>query len=100
MPDNTIQQIEKFHSKWSKMNLADKMTYIMSKQLELNSWANTLANNRHFRGYFIPEEKAVVQQLQDIQKELNSHRAEVNKEIHDEIGKELLKAIINLVKNA
>ncbi len=97
---DTCQQIEETYSEWSKMNLTDKMAYIMSKQHELNSWANILANNRYFRGYFTPEEKAAVQQLQDIQNELNSHKEEVNKEIHNEIGKEFLKAIINLVKNA
>lgn len=97
---NICQQIENIHSELSKMNLADKMAYIISKQGELNSWVNILANNRYFRGYFTPEEKAAVQQLQDIQKELNSHRAEVNREIHNEIGKELFEAIINLVKNA
>ena len=97
---DTCQQIEETYSEWSKMNLTDKMAYIMSKQHELNSWANILANNRYFRGYFTPEEKAAVQQLQDIQNELISHKAEVNKEIQNEIGKEFLKAIINLVKNA
>ena len=42
------------------------------------------------------EEQTAVRQLQDIQNDLDAHKADVNREIHDEIGKELLKAIINL----
>lgn len=93
---NICQQIEKIHSEWSKMKLADKMGYILRVQSDLNSMANMLSQNRMLRGYFTMEEQAAVRQLQDIQNELDAHKAEVNREIHDEIGKELLKAIINL----
>ena len=92
------QQIEKIHSEWSKMKLADKMGYIIRVQSELNSMANTLAQNRMLRGYFTLEELAAVRQLQDIQNDLDAHKADVNREIHDEIGKELFKAITNLVR--
>ena len=78
------------------MNLADKMGYIIRVQSELNSMANTLAQNRILRGSFTLEEKTAVQQLQDIQNDLDAHKADVNKEIHDEIGKELFKTILNL----
>lgn len=47
-------------------------------------------------GCFTLEEQAAVRQLLDIQNDLDAHKAEVNREIHNEIGKELLKAIINL----
>ena len=90
------QQIEKIHSEWSKMKLADKMGYIIAKQTEINSYASQLAYNRMLRGYFTMEEQTAVRQLQDIQNEIDAHKADVNREIHDEIGKELLKAIINL----
>ena len=93
---NICQQIEKIHSEWSKMQLADKMGYILRVQSDLNSLANMLGQNRMLRGYFTIEEQAAVRQLQDIQNELDSHKAEVNREIHNEISMELLKAIANL----
>ena len=74
------KQIEQIHSELSKMNLADKMGYMI------------------LRGFFTPEEKTAVQQLQEIQNELNVHKADVNREIHNEISKELFNAIINLGK--
>ena len=90
------QQIDTIHSEWSKMKLADKMGYIIRVQSDLNSMANMLAQNRMLRGYFTMEEQTAVRQLQDIQNDLDAHKADVNREIHDEIGKELFKAIINL----
>lgn len=93
---NICQQIENIHSELSKMNLADKMGYIISKQAEINSCANYLSQNRMLRGFFTLEEKIAVRQLQDIQNVLDTHKADVNREIHNEIGKELFKVIINL----
>ena len=96
MMPNICQQIDKIHSEWSKMKLADKMGYILRVQSDLNSMANMLAQNRMLRGYFTMEEQAAVRQLLDIQNDLDAHKADVNREIHEEIGKELLKAIANL----
>lgn len=96
MSNNICQQIDDFHSEWSKMKLTDKMGYIISKQAELNSMTNTLAKNCLLRGFLTLEEKTAVRQLQEIQNELDSHKADVNREIHNEIGKDLIKAIINL----
>lgn len=93
---NICQQIDKIHSEWSKMKLADKMRYIIAKQFEINSYAGQLAYNRRIRGCFTLEEQAAVRQLLDIQNDIDAHKADVNREIHDEIGKELLMAIINL----
>ena len=90
------KQIERIHSEWSKMNLTDKMGYIIRVQSELNSMANTLAQNRILRGSFTLEELTAVRQLQDIQNDLDAHKADVNREIHDEIGKELFKSVVNL----
>ena len=90
------RQIERIHSEWSKMNLTDKMGYIIRVQSELNSMANTLAQNRILRGSFTLEELTAVRQLQDIQNDLDAHKADVNREIHDEIGKELFKTVVNL----
>ena len=90
------RQIERIHSEWSKMNLTDKMGYIIRVQSELNSMANTLAQNRILRGSFTLEELTAVRQLQDIQNDLDAHKADVNREIHDEIGKELFKSVVNL----
>lgn len=57
---------------------------------------NTLVRNRMLRGFFTLNEQVAVQQLQEIQNDLDAHKADINREIHDEIGKELLKAITNL----
>ena len=93
---NICEQIEKIHSEWSKMNLADKMGYIIGKQTKINLYANQLAHNRLLRGFYTLEEQAAVRQLQDIQNALDAHKADLNSEIHNEIGKEFFKAIINL----
>lgn len=95
--DNSIvRQIELFHSEWSKMDLGSKMGFLMGKQIEINSWANALARNRSFRGYFTQDEMAAVQQLQDVQNELDRHKAEVNRDLYNEISKELIKVIFNI----
>lgn len=90
------RQIERIHSEWSKMNLTDKMGYIIRVQSELNSMANTLVQNRILRGSFTLEEQTAVRQLQDIQNDLDAHKADENREIHDEIGKEFFKSVANL----
>ena len=93
--DITItQQIERFYSDWSKMELAAKIGFVVSRQQELNLWANYLVNNRMLRGFFTSEEKVAVQHLQDIQNVLDRHKAEVNRDIYNELRKELLKAIM------
>ena len=94
--NNIVRQIEQFHSEWSKMDLGSKMGFLMSKQIEINSWANVLARNRAFRGYFTQDEMAAVQQLQDVQNELDRHRAEVNRDLYNEISKELIKVFFNI----
>lgn len=95
MPDNILQQIEDFHSEWSKMDLSEKMGFLMSRQRNLDAWAKSLAYNRFYRGYFTPEEKAAVRLLQDIQNDLNQHKAEVSRDLYNEIRKILLKVFIN-----
>lgn len=93
--NNIVRKIEQFHSEWSKMELVSKMRTLMCKQLEINSWVNALAKNRAFRGYYTPEEIVAVRQLQDIQNELDYHKSEVNRELYNEISKELMKVIFN-----
>ena len=93
MPDNTIHQIEQFHSEWSRMELGAKMGFIVSRQAELNAWANNLAKNRLLRGYFTPEEEVAIHKLQDIQNDLDQHKAEVNREVYNEFRKALLKLV-------
>lgn len=60
---NICEQVDQIHSELSKMNLADKMVYIIGKQAEINSYANQLAQNRMLRDSFTLEEKTAVQQL-------------------------------------
>ena len=48
--DNSIfRQIEQFHAEWSKMDLGRKMSFLMGKQIEINSWANALVKNRAYQ---------------------------------------------------
>ena len=61
--------------------------------------ANTLALNRVMRGYFTLDEQIAVRQLQEIQNDLDVHKADINREIHDEIGKELFKTIIDGIRH-
>ncbi len=93
---NICKQIESIHSELSKMNLADKMGYIIGKQAEINSYASQIVQNRALRGFFTLEEQIAVRQLQDIQNYLNTQKADINREIHDEIGKKLFKTIVSL----
>lgn len=94
--NNIVRQIEQFHSEWSKMDLGSKMGFLMGRQLEINSWASVLAKNKAFRGYFTQEEMVAVRQLQDVQNELDRHKAEVNRDLYNEISKELIKVIFNI----
>lgn len=92
--NNTIfRQIEQFYSEWSKMDLGRKIGFLMSRQQEINYWTTVLANNRVCRGYFTPDEMEAVRQLQDVQNELDLHKAEVNRDLYNEISKELIKVI-------
>ena len=94
--DNSFfRQIEQFHAEWSKMDLGRKMSFLMGRQIEINSWANALVKNRAFRGYYTPDEMIAVRQLQDVQNELDRHKAEVNRDLYNEISKELIKVIFN-----
>ena len=94
--NNIVRQIEQFHSEWSKMDLGSKMGFLMGRQLEINSWANALAKNKAFRGYFTQEEMVAVRQLQDVQNELDRHKADVNRDLYNEISKVLIKVIFNI----
>ena len=96
MLDNTIQQIEQFHTEWSRMDLGAKMSLLVRRQIELNAWMNSLANTRIHRGYFTPEEQAAVRLLQDIQNDLDNHKSEVNHDIYNEIRKTLFKSLMSL----
>lgn len=91
---NIIQQIEQFHSEWTRMDIAVRIGFLISKQQELNIWANSLVNNRIRRGYYTNEEIVAIQQLREIQSELDRHKAEVNQDIYNELRKEFLKAIM------
>lgn len=76
------------------MELGAKMGFIVSRQAELNAWAKNLAKSRMLRGYFTPEEKVAIQQLQDIQKDLDRHKAEVNRDVFNEFGNALIKLVL------
>lgn len=60
----------------------------------MNAWANNLAKSRMLRGYFTPEEKVAIQLLQDIQKDIDTHKAEENRDIYNELSKDFLKATL------
>ena len=75
------------------MELEAKIGFIVSRQVELNAWANNLAKNRLLRGYFTPEEEVAIHKLQDIQNDLDRHKAEVNREVSNEFRKALLKLV-------
>ena len=77
------------------MDLGRKIGFLISKQQDINSWANVLANNRVCRGYFTLDEKVAVQWLQDVQNELDCYKAEVNRDLYNEISKELIKLFFN-----
>ncbi len=94
--NNIVSQIEQFHSEWSKMDLGRKMGFLIGRQLEINSWANALAKNRAIRGYFTSDEMVAIRQLQDVQNELDRHKAEVNRDLYNEITKELIKVIFTI----
>lgn len=93
--NNIFRQIEQFHAEWSKMDLGRKMSFLMGKQIEINSWANALVKNRAFRGHYTPDEMIAVRQLQAVQNELDRYKTEVNRDLYNEISKELIKIIFN-----
>ena len=92
--NNIVQQIEQFHAYMSRIALAEKVSCIVSRQNDIKMWANALLNIRVYRGYFTSEERIAIRQLQDIQNELDRHKAELSQEVYNEITKELIKVIL------
>lgn len=91
-----FQEIEQLHSEWSQQKLASKIGYLLGKQQRILSLAKEMARVRTWRGYFTKEEMAYVYQLEEMLNELQRQKAEVKREIGNELRNEVLKALMGL----
>lgn len=96
MTNNIFQEIEYYHSEWSQHKLAGQIGYLLGQQRRLLSLANEMARERALRGYYTKEELIYVHQLEEMLSELQRQKAEVNREISNELRNEIVKALIGL----
>lgn len=93
---DVFQEIEQLHSEWSQQKLASKIGYLMGRQQKLLFLANDMARVRALRGYYTKEEMVYVYYLEEMLNELQRQKAEVNREIGNELRNEVLKALMRL----
>lgn len=94
MSNNIFQKIEILHSQWSLLDKFGKLGFLKSQWNSLNALANELAlHSIHNRG-LTPSEKNYAHQLLDMIGSVESQAAELNRDISNDIRKEITKAII------
>lgn len=97
MSNNIFQEIEQLHSEWSQQKLVSKVGFLVGREQRLLSLANEMTQVRALRGYYTQEEMVYVRFLEDMLNELQRQKAEVNREIGNELRKEILKALMGLL---
>lgn len=96
MSNNIFQEIDQLHSQWNQQKLASKIGFLMGREQRLLSLANEMTRVRALRGYYTQEEMVYVNYLEDMLNDLQRQKAEANREIGDELRKEVLKALWGL----
>lgn len=94
--NNILHQIDHLHSEWTKAKISGEIGYLLGRQLELQQQINYMANLRMIKGSLSLEEINYVHKLQEMWTDLQNQQADVNREIYDELGKEIFKAFMRL----
>lgn len=94
MSNNIFQEIEILHSQWSLLDKFGKLGFLKSQWNSLNALANELALYSIRNGGLTTSEKAYAGQLLDMISLVESQAAELNREISNDIRKEITKAIL------
>lgn len=94
--NNILHQIDQLHSEWTKAKISGEIDYLLGRQLELQQQINYMANLRMIKGSLSLEEINYVHKLQEMWTDLQNQQADVNREIYDELGKEIFKAFMRL----
>ena len=76
--------------------MSSKIGYLMGRQKRLLSLANEMSIVRSLRGYFTNEEMVYVNYLEDMLNNMQRQKAEVNREIGNELMNEVIKALLGL----
>ena len=89
-----FQEIEKLHSQWSLLDKFGKLGLLKNQWNKLNALANELALYSIHNGGLTASEKSYARQLLDIIGSVESQAAELNRDISNDIRKEITKAIM------
>lgn len=94
---NNIQsQIEYLYSEWTKARISGEIGYLLGRQHELQQQINFMVNLKMIKGNLSIEELNYVHKLQEMWTDLQKLQADVNREIYNELGKEIFKAFMKL----
>ena len=94
--NNILHQIDQLHSEWTKAKISGEIGYLLGRQQELQQQMNYMAILRMIKGSFTLDELNYVHKLQEMWADLQRQQADVNREIYDELGKEIFKAFMRL----
>lgn len=91
-----LHQIDQLHSEWTTAKISGEISYLLERQLELQQQIHYMVNLRMLKGSYTPEELNYVRKLQEMWTDLQNQQADVNREIYNELGKEIFKAFMRL----
>lgn len=91
-----LHQIDQLHSEWTKAKISGEIGYLLSRQRDLQQQINYMAYRRMIKGSLSSDELSYVHKLQEMWADLQKQQADVNREIFNELGKEIFKAFMSL----
>lgn len=94
--NNILHQIDQLHSEWTKAKISGEIRYLLGRQQELQQQINSMVNLRMIKGSLSLDELNYVHKLQEMWTDLQNQQADVNREIYNELGKEIFKAFMRL----
>lgn len=94
MNKSNFEEIENLHSQWSLLDKLGKLGFLKNQWNRLNALANELALYSIHNGGLTASEKNYARQLLDIIGSVESQAAELNRDISNDIRKEITKAIM------
>lgn len=92
--ENIFHEIDSILSEMERTDKATRMGWLMGEKMRLNRLANELALYSIRNGGLTTSEKAYAGQLLDMISLVESQAAELNREISNDIRKEITKAIL------
>lgn len=94
--NNILHQIDQLYSEWTKAKISGEICDLLGRQQKLQQQINYMANLRMIKGSLSLDELNYVHKLQEMWADLQNQQADVNREIYNELGKEIFKAFMRL----